>query len=295
MNLSKVGTKMPGVLDLQSKIPDVVLRFLKNKLAVLGSVILIILCIMAIFAPLISPYPYDEQNLLEAQQPPSSKHWLGTDNFGRDILSRCIYGARISLTVGVISVAVAIILGGILGSVAAYYGGFIDDIIMRLLDVIYAVPALLLAIAIASTLGSGLNNIMMAIALGNMPSYARVVRASVLTVKENEFIEAARGIGANDARIIFKHILPNALAPIIVQGTLGVAGAILACATLSFLGLGIQPPTPEWGSMLSIARQFIRKSPYMSIFPGLFIMITVFSLNVIGDGIRDATDPKLKD
>lgn len=285
----------PAERKINIKIPEIVLRFAKNKLAALGAIILLVLIILAIFAPLIAPYPYDQQNLARAKQPPNADHWLGTDNYGRDILSRCIYGARISLTVGVISVSVAIALGGILGSVAAYYGGVVDDVIMRLLDVVYAVPALLLAIAIVSTLGSGLNNIMIAIALGNMPSYARVVRASVLTVKENEFIEAARGIGASDARIIFKHILPNALAPIIVQGTLGVAGAILSCATLSFLGLGIQPPTPEWGSMLSIARQFIRNSPYMSIFPGLFIMITVFSLNVIGDGIRDATDPKLKD
>jgi peptide/nickel transport system permease protein len=275
--------------------PEFIQRFSRNRLAILGSAILFILVLVALFAPIIAPFPYDQQNLSNVKQPPNSVNWLGTDNFGRDILSRCIYGARISLTVGLLAVSIAVVSGGILGAVAAFYGGFVDDVIMRVLDVIYAVPALLLGIAIAATLGPGLKNLMIAIALGNLSSYARVVRASVLTVKENEYIEAARGIGASDLRIITKHIIPNALAPIIVQATLGVAGAILACATLSFLGLGIQPPTPEWGSMLSTSRQFIRSSPYMSIFPGLFIMITVLSLNVIGDGIRDAIDPRLKD
>ena len=196
---------------------------------------------------------------------------------------------------GILAVGVAIIVGGLLGAIAAFYGGIVDDLIMRVLDIIYAVPAILLGIAIAATLGASLQNMMIAIAVGNVPSYARVVRASVLTVKSNEYIEAARCVGATDRRIIFKHIIPNALAPIIVQATLGVAGAILSCSTLSFLGLGIQPPTPEWGSMLSTARQFIRQCPYMSIFPGVCIMITVFALNVIGDGIRDAIDPRLKD
>lgn len=270
-------------------------RFARNKLAMLGLIILLILVICAVFAPWIAPYPYDEMNLANAKKLPSSEHWFGTDNYGRDLLSRCIYGARISLQVGVLAVAGAVALGGILGALAAFYGGIIDDIIMRLLDIIYAVPAVLLGIAIASTLGPGLGNMMIAIAVGNVPSYARVVRASVLTVKSNEYIEASRCIGASDTRILFKHILPNSLAPIIVQATLGVAGAILSAATLSFLGLGIEPPTPEWGSMLSTSRQFIREFPHMSIFPGLCIMVTVFALNVIGDGIRDAIDPRLRD
>ena len=270
-------------------------RFCRNRLAVTGLVILIALIIVALFASVIAPYPYDLQDTKIAKQGPTLAHLFGTDNYGRDVLSRCIYGSRISLTVGVVAVGVAIAAGGILGAVAAFYGGIIDDIIMRLLDIVYAVPAMLLGIAIAATLGASLQNMMIAIAVGNVPSYARVVRASVLTVKGNEYIEAARCVGASDKRIIFKHIIPNALAPIIVQATLGVAGAILACSTLSFLGLGIQPPTPEWGSMLSTARQFIRECPHMSIFPGLCIMVTVFALNVIGDGIRDAIDPRLKD
>lgn len=279
----------------QGKLSEVFQRFCRNKLAVTGAVIMILLVAIAIFAPLLAPYPYDLQNAAVAKQGPSMDHLFGTDNYGRDILSRCIYGARISLSVGILAVGVAIIVGGLLGAIAAFYGGIVDDLIMRVLDIVYAVPAILLGIAIAATLGPSLQNMMIAIAVGNVPSYARVVRASVLTVKSNEYIEAARCVGATDWRIIFKHIIPNALAPIIVQATLGVAGAILSCSTLSFLGLGIQPPTPEWGSMLSTARQFIRQCPYMSIFPGVCIMITVFALNVIGDGIRDAIDPRLKD
>ena len=279
----------------QGKLSEVFQRFCRNKLAVTGAVIMILLVAIAIFAPLLAPYPYDLQNAAVAKQGPSMDHLFGTDNYGRDILSRCIYGARISLSVGILAVGVAIIVGGLLGAIAAFYGGIVDDLIMRVLDIVYAVPAILLGIAIAATLGPSLQNMMIAIAVGNVPSYARVVRASVLTVKSNEYIVAARCVGATDWRIIFKHIIPNALAPIIVQATLGVAGAILSCSTLSFLGLGIQPPTPEWGSMLSTARQFIRQCPYMSIFPGVCIMITVFALNVIGDGIRDAIDPRLKD
>lgn len=287
--------KSTAVIKHQGPWVDIVHRFSRNKLAMVGVFILLILIITAVFAPWISPYPYDQMNTSRASERPSAEHWFGTDNFGRDILSRSMYGARVSLQVGLLAVALAVAAGGILGAIAAFYGGSRDNLIMRFLDVIYAVPAVLLGIAIAATLGAGLRNLMIAIAVGNIPSYARVVRASVLTVKENEYIEASRGIGASDARIIFKHILPNAMAPIIVQATLGVAGAILACATLSYLGLGIQPPQPEWGSMLSSARQFIRQSPHMSIFPGVCIMLTVFALNVIGDGFRDAIDPRLKD
>ena len=282
-------------IQRQGKLAEVFQRFCRNKLAVTGAVIMVLLIVVAVFAPLLAPYPYDLQNAEVAKQGPSLAHLFGTDNYGRDLLSRCIYGARISLSVGILAVGVAIIVGGLLGAIAAFYGGIVDDLIMRVLDIIYAVPAILLGIAIAATLGASLQNMMIAIAVGNVPSYARVVRASVLTVKSNEYIEAARCVGATDRRIIFKHIIPNALAPIIVQATLGVAGAILSCSTLSFLGLGIQPPTPEWGSMLSTARQFIRQCPYMSIFPGVCIMITVFALNVIGGGIRDAIDPRLKD
>lgn len=270
-------------------------RFTRNKMAVIGVIIILALVFCALFAPLIAPYGYDDQNIANALQSPSAEHIFGTDNFGRDIFSRVIYGSRISLQVGLLAVSVAIVVGGTLGALAAFYGGKTDSIIMRCMDVLMAIPGMLLAIAIAASLGPGLSNMMIAIGVGSVPSYARVVRAAVLTVKEQEYIEAARSIGANDYRIILKHILPNALAPIIVQATLGVAGAILSCATLSFLGLGIAPPVPEWGSMLSAARQYLRSDWYMATFPGLFIMLTVYALNIVGDGLRDAIDPRLKD
>ena len=270
-------------------------RFRKNKMAMFGLIVLILLILCAIFADFIAPYGYDDQNLDIAIQGPSMEHLFGTDNFGRDIFSRIVYGSRISLQVGLLAVGVAIVVGGIFGAVAAFYGKTVDSVIMRLMDVLLAIPGMLLAIAIAATLGPGLGNMMIAIAIGNVPGYARVVRAAVLTVKEQEYIEAAQSIGANDIRVIFRHILPNAMAPIIVQATLGVAGSILSCATLSFLGLGITPPIPEWGAMLSSARQYLRDAWYMATFPGLFIMLTVYALNVVGDGLRDAIDPRLKD
>lgn len=274
---------------------EVFYRFMKNKMAVFGAIVLILLIICAVAAPIIAPYGIDDQNIAIAKQAPSADHWFGTDNFGRDVFSRVIYGSRISLQVGLIAVALALVVGGVLGAISAFYGGKVDSIIMRFMDILMAVPGMLLAIAIAASLGPGLRNMMIAIGIGNVPGYARVVRASVMTVKDSEYVEAAASIGASNTRIILRHILPNALAPIIVQATLGVASSILSCSMLSFLGLGIQPPTPEWGSMLSAARQYIRGSAYMSIFPGLFIMLTVYALNVLGDGIRDAIDPRLKD
>ena len=273
---------------------DVWRRLRKNKAAMVGLVIILIMVFCAIFADVIAPYGYDDQNLREKMQFPNSQHLLGTDNFGRDILSRIIYGSRISLQVGLISVGVSIVVGGIFGAMAAFYGGKTDNIIMRAMDILMAIPGMLLAIAIAAALGPGLGNMMIAIGVGSVPGYARVVRASVLTVRDEEFVEAARSIGASDFRIIMRHIIPNALAPIIVQATLGVAGAILSCASLSFLGLGISPPTPEWGAMLSASRQYIRNYWYMSTFPGIAIMLTVYALNVLGDGLRDALDPRLK-
>ena len=289
----KISKKTEG--KHESLWADVWYRFRKNKMAMFGLIVLILLILCAIFADFIAPYGYDDQNLDIAIQGPSREHLFGTDNFGRDIFSRIIYGSRISLQVGLLAVGVAIVVGGIFGAVAAFYGKAVDSVIMRLMDVLLAIPGMLLAIAIAATLGPGLGNMMIAIAIGNVPGYARVVRAAVLTVKEQEYIEAAQSIGANDIRVIFRHILPNAMAPIIVQATLGVAGSILSCATLSFLGLGITPPIPEWGAMLSAARQYLRDAWYMATFPGLFIMLTVYALNVVGHGLRDAIDPRLKD
>ncbi|MCR5229301.1 MAG: ABC transporter permease [Solobacterium sp.] len=274
---------------------EILYRFTRNRLAVFGVIVIGILIVMALLADYIAPYGFDEQNLAAAKTPPCAQYIFGTDNFGRDIFSRIIYGAQISLQVGVIAVAIGLVVGGTAGIFAAFYGGRADTVIMRFMDVLMAIPGMLLAISIAASLGPGLRNMMIAIGIASSPGFARVVRASFLTVKGNEYVEAARSIGASDAHIIFRHILPNAVAPVIVHATLGVASAILSCATLSFLGMGIQPPQAEWGAMLSAARSYLRTQPYMAIFPGLFIMITVFSFNVIGDGIRDAIDPRLKD
>lgn len=268
----------------------------KNKMALLGLGILVILVLLALFADVIADYDtvVIKQNLANRLKGPSAEHWLGTDEFGRDIFARLIHGARVSLKVGIIAVGISIVLGGILGALAGFYGGRIDNIIMRIMDVFLAVPSILLAIAIVSALGPSILNLMVAISISSVPSYARIVRASVLSIRDQEFVEAARAIGANNARIIFRHIIPNSLAPVIVQGTLGVASAILSTAGLSFIGLGIQPPAPEWGSMLSGGRQYLRYAWWVTTFPGVAIMITILSLNLLGDGLRDALDPRLK-
>ncbi len=268
----------------------------KNNMAMTGLIIILIMIIVAIFANQIADYEtvVIKQNLASRLQPPSLKHILGTDEFGRDIFARLIHGARVSLQVGVLAVGVSIIVGGSLGAVAGYYGGKLDNVIMRIMDIFLAVPSILLAIAIVSALGPNLVNLMISISISSVPSYARIVRASVLSIRDQEFIEAAKAIGASDRRIIFRHIIPNSLAPVIVQGTLGVAGAILATAGLSFIGLGIQPPAPEWGSMLSGGRQYLRYAWWVTTFPGIAIMITILSLNLLGDGLRDALDPRLK-
>lgn len=269
-------------------------RLCRNRLAVFGLVIMLLLVIVAVFAPWIAPYDYAAQNLSDAFEPPSAKYWLGTDDFGRDILSRLIYGARISLQVGLFAVWLSMCVGGVLGAIAGYYGGKVDDIIMRFMDILLSIPQILLAVTIAAALGPGLLNLTIAVGIANIPSFARVVRGAVLSIVGQEFIEAAHCMGASDAWIIARHILPNCSAPIIVQATLRVAGAILAAAALSFLGLGIQPPTPEWGGMLSAARGYVRDYAYMTISPGLAIMITILALNFLGDGLRDAMDPKMK-
>lgn len=278
----------------QSQIKEIWKRLCQNKMAMFGLIIIVLLIFVAVFAPLIAPYHFDEQNLEFAHQMPSLKHPMGTDNLGRDILSRIIYGSRISMQVGFIAVGIGVLIGGLLGAVAAYYGGSADNIIMRFIDVLLAVPSTLLAISIAAALGPGLTNAMIAVGIGTIPNYARVVRASVLMVKEQEYIEAARCVGVKDHKIILKHIIPNAMAPLIVQATIGVASAILSAAALSFIGLGIQPPTPEWGAMLSAGRSSIRDYWHVVMFPGLTIMVTIFALNLFGDGLRDALDPRLK-
>ncbi len=280
------------VKSSQSK--EIAYRLWQNKAAMAGLLILLVYVFLAIFADHLAPYGFDDQDLSRRFIRPSAKYLFGTDNLGRDIFSRIIYGTRISLRVGLISVAISSSIGTLLGAIAGFYGKAVDNIIMRCVDVMLAIPSILLAISIAAALGPGLSNVMIAISIGSIPSFARIVRASVLTVKEQEFVEAARSIGASDLRIIVRHILPNCLATIIVQATLGVAGAILSTSGLSFIGLGISPPTPEWGSMLSAGRQYIRDHGYIVFFPGLAIMITIFALNLFGDGLRDALDPRLK-
>ena len=270
------------------------LRLRRNKLALLGLFILFLLVIVAVLAPVLAPFHYAEQNLMMAFEPPSWEHPLGTDDFGRDILSRIIYGAQVSLQVGIFAVALAMFIGGALGAIAGYYGGRIDGIIMRLMDILLSIPQILLAVAIAAALGPGLLNLTIAVGVAALPAFARVVRGAVLSIIGQEFIEAAYCMGASDSWIIIRHILPNCSAPIIVQSTLRVAQAILVAAALSFLGLGIQPPFPEWGGMLASARGYVRDYGYMTIFPGLAIMITIMALNFLGDGLRDAMDPKLK-
>ena len=269
-------------------------RLCRDKKAMTGLVIVVILVLCALFPGTIAPEGFDDQNYADALQWPGSNHWLGTDQYGRDILSRIIWGARTSIIVGFISVGISAVIGSILGAVAAFYGKRVDNIIMRALDIIMAIPSTLLAISIAAALGSGLFNLMVAVGIGAIPTYARIVRGSVMTVSEQEYIEAARAGGASDLRIIVRHIFPNVLAPIIVQATMGIAGAILNCAALSFIGLGIQPPTPEWGSMLSTGKQFLLNDWYVAVFPGLAIMITILALNLLGDGLRDALDPRMK-
>lgn len=269
-------------------------RLCKSPLAMFGLFIVGLLIFFAITADFVAPYRYDQQSLMDAFQAPSKEHFFGTDEFGRDIFSRIIYGSRISLQVGLIAVSISVIFGGFLGAVAGYYGGRIDNVIMRCMDILLAIPSILLAIAIAASLGPGLYNMMVAVGISSTPQYARIIRGSVLSLRDQEFVEAARAVGSSDSRIILKHIIPNCLAPIIVQCTLGVASAILTAAGLSFIGLGIQPPIPEWGAMLSGGREYIRDYAYMTIFPGLAIMITILALNFLGDGLRDVLDPKLR-
>jgi len=282
------------VTKKRSQAHEVWRRLKKNRLAIAGMLILILLLFIAVFADVIAPYPYAKQNYDEVLQPPNLKHLAGTDEFGRDILSRIIYGSRISLQIGFISLTVGALVGCILGSIAGFFGGVIDNVIMRFMDILHSIPRVILAIAIAASLGAGITSALIAVAVGSIPNFARVVRAATMTVRDQDFVEAARAIGASTSRIIVKHILPNILAPIIVQATLGVGTSILLAASLSFLGLGIQPPVPEWGAMLSSSRTYMRDNPYMVIAPGIAIMLTVLALNLFGDGLRDALDPKLK-
>jgi peptide/nickel transport system permease protein len=268
--------------------------FKKNKLAIVGLSIVSLFIFLAIFADLIAPYGFKDVELGDKHIAPNAEHWFGTDEFGRDILSRIIYGARISLWVGFFSVAGSVVVGSVLGIVAGYYGKWVDGIISRIFDILLAFPSILLAIAVVSVLGPSLRNALIAIAIINIPTFGRLLRSRVLSVKEEEYIAAARAVGMSDMRILFHHILPNSLAPIIVQGTLVIATAIIEAAALGFLGMGAQPPTPEWGKMLADSKDFILQAPWTVLFPGLAIMLTVLGFNLMGDGLRDALDPRMK-
>lgn len=271
-------------------------RLKRNKMAMAGLLILVILILTAIFADVIADYDTKvvAQNMSIRLQGPSPQHWFGTDEFGRDIFARLIHGSRVSLVVGLISVSVSMVIGGIFGALAGYYGGRVDNVIMRIMDIFLAVPSILLAITIVAALGTSLINVMLAIGISGVPGFARIVRAAVMGVKDQEFVESSRAIGATSPTIIFREIIPNCMAPIIVQATLSVASAILSTASLSFIGLGVQPPDPEWGAMLSSGRGFLRDAVHITLFPGLAIVITILALNLLGDGLRDALDPRLK-
>jgi peptide/nickel transport system permease protein len=269
-------------------------RFVRSRTGVVGAVVLLIVVLAAIFAFKVAPYSPTRQDFRVEYQPPSAAHLMGTDEFGRDVLSRVIWGAQTSLEAGAIAASIALLTGLALGMVAAYYGGGADSIIMRVMDVILAFPYILLAIAIVAILGPGLLNAMIAIAIVYVPYYARVVRGSVLSVRGRDYVEAARALGAGDARVMLQHVLPNTLAPLIVQTTLNIGSAIIDTAGLSFLGLGTQPPTPDWGNMLSAGRSYVIDSPWIATFPGLAILVTVLAFNLMGDALRDAFDPRLR-
>jgi peptide/nickel transport system permease protein len=285
----------PGV-ETRSRRQDFLRTFFSNRLAVFGTAIMSVFILMAIFAPLIAPYDPLQQNLLDKFAPPSREHLLGQDELGRDILSRVIYGARISLTAGLASVAIATGVGTIIGVVSGYFGRWPDSLLMRLMDVLLAFPSILLAIVIVSVLGPSLTNAMLAIGVVFIPQIARVVRSAVISVRERDYIEAERALGAGEAQIVFSGVLPNSMAPLIVQSTLTLATAILDVAALSFLGLGARAPTPEWGAMLTDAFRsgfgvFV-EGQHAIIFPGIAIALAVLSVNFIGDGLRDALDPR---
>lgn len=278
----------------ESQWKDVWRRYRKNVAAMIGLAVMVLMVLTAIFANVIAPADPIAQNLPNSFQPPGMQHLMGTDNFGRCIFSRIIFGTRTSLRIGFTAVGFGLFMGLIIGSLSGFYGGLLDNTVMRFVDILMAIPGILLAIAIVAALGPGMTNVMIAIGLASIPGYSRITRAAVLTIRDREFVEAARAIGGSDLRILTRHVLPNSLAPIIVQTTLGLSGAILSAAGLSFIGLGVQPPIPEWGFMLSDGRRFIFEHGHMVIFPGLAIVIVVLAINLMGDGLRDALDPKLK-
>lgn len=267
-------------------------RLLANQLAVIGALIILTLIVVAMIGPSLVPEDPTTMDLDKQFLPPSRDHILGTDDFGRDILSRIVNGARLSLQVGIISVGIGAVAGSLIGLVSGYFGGWIDMVSQRLMEIMLAFPGLLLALAIVAVLGPSLANVMIAVGIGTVPAYARLMRGQVLSLKKKEYVESAKASGARASRIIFRHILPNTLSPLIVLSSLGIAGAILTGAALSFIGMGAQPPSPEWGAMLSSGREYLRHEWWIATFPGLALAITAFGFNLLGDGLRDAFDPR---
>ena len=269
-------------------------RLRTNSTAMFGLIVLALLILLSVFAPVIAPYHYTEMDMLQLNAAPSLKHLFGTDSLGRDILSRLIYGGRYSIFLGfsasVLSMAAAIVLG----SLAGYFGGWVDNVVLRICDVVQAIPGILLSIVISAVLGPGFFNTILALAIGGIPSGIRLTRAQILSVRSEEYLEAAASLNCSSMRIMFRHILPNILSPLIVGFTMGIGNTIMLASSLSFIGLGVQPPAPEWGAMLSAGRDYIRNYPWQIIFPGIFVFVSVLSINLFGDGLRDALDPKMK-
>jgi peptide/nickel transport system permease protein len=276
------------------ELADLWRRLRRNRAAIAGAGIVVIFVALAVLAPVLVPYNPIQGNLNDRLQSFSGTHWLGTDELGRDLLSRIIFGARISLQIQIVAVILSLVIGVTLGAVGAYLGGQVDNLVMRAMDVLLAFPSIFLALAIIAALGTGLFNLMLAAGISSVPQFARIVRASILSLKEREFVEAALALGSGSNRIMFRHLLPNCLAPIIVQSTLRMATVLLTASGLSFLGLGVQPPTPEWGAMLSNARSYLIVAPHVATIPGLAIMVVVVGFNLFGDGLRDTLDPRLR-
>jgi peptide/nickel transport system permease protein len=268
--------------------------FARRRLAVVGAALVALATLLAVLAPGLAPYPPNAQNFRSVLQPPSAAHWLGTDDLGRDILSRLLFGARISLQVGMVAVLLAVAVGLPLGLVVGYVGGRLDEVVMRVVDGLMSLPPLVLALTITAVLGSGIQNAMLAIAVVSMPTYARLMRGQVLSVRENDYIRAIVASGAATPRILFRHVLPNSIQPIVVQGSLGVGFAIITESSLSFIGLGARPPTATWGSMVQVGFQYLETAPWFVLAPALMIFVAVLGFNVLGDGLRDALDPSLR-
>lgn len=291
---NNISNSKPKKMKKQNEFNRVITQLKKNKIAMLGLIVLIIEIILAILSPYISPYGYAEMDMTSCFALPSLKHLFGCDDMGRDIFSRVLYGGRYSISIGIIAVLISVVIGIILGAIAGYFGGQVDNVLMRFLDIVQAIPGMLLMIVISAVLGSGFINTVIALSVSSIPGMVRMLRAQMMKERDSEYIEAAMSINCSKFNIIFLHLLPNCISPLIVQATMGVAQTITLAAGLSFIGLGVQPPLPEWGAMLSAARSYIRQSPHLVIFPGLAIAITVLALNLLGDGLRDALDPKLK-